>query len=257
MILLYVDESGSLDNPEDHFVVGGLAIHETDVRALNRTLDSIAGRHLDEHLRQLELHAQWIRTGKGPWGRIPREVKQGILNDVSRLLGRFGGHHGYALFAVVRAPEAVPAADPLERTFEELLLRFTQMLIRLGRAGDEQLGIVIADEAKYEGVLQPLVQRWRTSGTRFARLTRLAEVPLFIDSKATRLTQAADFVAHGVYRHYAAGDSTLFRPMLGAFDTEAGVLHGLVHLVRDYRRCPCAACVSRATAARLARRSAE
>lgn len=253
MILLYIDESGSLDDPNDHFVVGGLAVHETDVRALNRSMDSIAARHLDEHLRHLELHAQWIRTGKGAWGRIPRQSKQGILNDVPRLLGRYGGHHGNALFAVARAPQAVPTADPLERTFEELLLRFTQMLIRLGRAGDENLGIVIADEAKYEGILQPLVQRWRTSGTRFARLTRLAEVPLFIDSKATRLTQAADFVAHAVYRHYAAGDSALLSPMLGSFDTDGGVLHGFVHLVRDYRRCPCPPCISRATAARLGR----
>lgn len=251
MILLYIDESGSLEDPRDHFVVGGLAIHESDVRALNRTLDALAARYLSPQLQQLELHAQWIRAGKGPWGRIPRPVKDGLLRDVPRLLGRFGGHHGYGLFAVARAPEAVPAADPLERTFEELLLRFTQMLIRMGHAGNEELGLVIADKAKYEGILQPLAQRWRTTGTRFARLTRLAEVPLFIDSKATRLTQAADFVAHAVYRHYSAGDSSLFTPMLGAFDTDGGVLHGLVHLVRDYRRCPCPACVSRQTAARL------
>ncbi len=81
------------------------------------------------------------------------------------------------------------------------------MLLRLRYEGDDQLGLVIADKAKYEGVLQPIVQGWRTRGTRFGRLGRLAEVPLFIDSKATRLTQAADFVAHGVYRYYTAGDT--------------------------------------------------
>ncbi|HZT44657.1 MAG TPA: DUF3800 domain-containing protein [Gaiellaceae bacterium] len=252
MILLYLDESGSLDNPNEHFVVGGLAVHESDVRSLNRTIDAVARRHLAPHLQQLELHAQWIRAGKGPWGRVPRPVKESLLRDVPGVLGRLAGNHGYALFAVARAPGAVPAADPLERSFEELLLRFTQMLIRLGRAGDEQLGLVIADKAKYELVLQPVVQRWRTSGTRFVRLTRLAEVPLFIDSRSTRLTQAADFVAHAVYRHYQAGDGSLLARMLPAFDTEGGVLHGLVHLVRDYRRCPCPACVSRVTAVRLA-----
>jgi len=67
------------------------------------------------------------------------------------------------------------------------------------------------------------------------------------------MTQAADFVVHAVYRHYAAGDSSLVAPMLRAFDTEGGVIHGLVHLVRDYRRCPCPACVSRATAAQISR----
>lgn len=248
VILLYVDESGRID-PDDHFVIGGLAIHEADVRAFNRTLDTLAAHHLSPHLQHLELHAQWIRTGKGPWGRIPRSVRDGFLHDVPRLLGTFGGHHGYGLFAVVRAPQAVPAADPLERTFEELLLRFQEMLKRLGRQGDDQMGLGVADESKYEGVLQPLVQKWRTRGTRFAPLSRLAEVPLFVDSRATRLVQAADFVVHGVYRYYRAGDARLFTPMLGAFDTDGGVLHGLVHLVRDYRRCPCPACVSRATAA--------
>lgn len=243
MYLLYVDESGDASAPDDHFVVGGVAVHESRVRTLNRSLANVINRHLTV---DLELHAQWIRVGKGPWGAIPRSVKEGLLRDVPSALGRFGREPDAALFAVARAPGAVPTADPLERSYEELLLRFTQMLVRLNRVtGRDDHGIVIADEAKYELTLQPIVQRWRTSGTRFARLGRLVEVPLFIDSKATRLTQAADFVAHGVYRHYQAGDDSLFAPLLNGFDRVAGVRHGLVHLVRDYRRCPCAACASR------------
>lgn len=247
MYLLYVDESGDPAASSDHFVVGGLAVHESRVRSLNRSLEAIVGRYLTVNL---ELHAQWIRAGKGPWGAIPRPVKQGLLADIPASLGRFTRSPGAALFAVARAPGAVPAADPLERVYEELLLRFTQMLIRVNReTGRDDHGIVIADEAKYELTLQPIVQRWRTSGTRFARLGRLVEVPLFIDSKATRLTQAADFVAHAVYRHYEAGDDSLFAPLLNGFDAVGGVRHGLMHLVRDYRRCPCAACASRVVVA--------
>lgn len=243
MYLLYVDESGDVDSRTDHFVVGGVAVHESQVRTLNRQISNVVDRHLTVNL---ELHAQWIRAGKGPWGAVPRHVKTGLLTDVPAAIGRFAHGHDAALFAVARAPGAVPTADPLERTYEELLLRFTQMVIRLNRAtGRDDHGIVIADEAKYERTLQPIVQRWRTAGTRFARLGRLVEVPLFIDSKATRMTQAADFVAHAVYRHYEAGDDALFTPLLAGFDTVAGVRHGLVHLVRDYRRCPCAACASR------------
>ena len=221
MYLLYVDESGDPANAQDHFVVGGVAVHESRVRSLNRSLEGVAGRYLTVNL---ELHAQWIRAGKGPWGAIPRQVKQALLTELPTALGAFAASPGAALFAVARAPGAVPAADPLERTYEELLLRFTQMLIRLNRqTGRDDHGIVISDEAKYELALQPIVQRWRTAGTRFARLGRLAEVPLFIDSKATRLTQAADFVAHGVYRHYQAGDDSLMRPMLNGFDRVTGV----------------------------------
>jgi hypothetical protein len=61
------------------------------------------------------------------------------------------------------------------------------------------LGIVVADKARYESTLQPVVGQWRDIGTRFARLTRLVEVPLFVDSKAARLVQAADLVAHAVW----------------------------------------------------------
>lgn len=247
MYLLYIDESGDADASGDHFVVGGIAVHESRVRSLNRSLTTVVNRHLTVNL---ELHAQWIRAGKGPWGAIPRSVKQGLLADVPAALTTFTNTAGAALFAVARAPGAVPAADPLERTYEELLLRFTQMLVRLNReSGRDDHGIVIADEAKYESTLQPLVQRWRTSGTRFAKLGRLVEVPLFIDSRATRLTQAADFVAHGVYRYYQAGDDSLFTPLLNGFDGVDGIRHGLMHLVRDYRRCPCAACVSRVVVA--------
>lgn len=215
MYLLYLDESGDINDPGDHFVVGGVAVHESRARHMNRAIENVARRHL--HF-DLELHAQWIRTGKGPWGRIPRHVKEALLSEVPAALASPQA----TLFAVVRAPNAVPTADPLERTFEELLLRFTQMLVRINRDGRDEHGIVIADKARYEETLQPLVQRWRTTGTRFARLRRLVEVPLFIDSRATRLTQAADFVAHGVYRFYHAGDDRLFTPLLNRFDTVDG-----------------------------------
>ena len=135
---------------------------------MNRLVERIVSRYLDEHLRGMELHAQHIRGGKGPWRVIPPEVKQGILHDVCERVGTFGARQGAALFAVARAPQAVPVADPLERSFEELLLRFTQMLIRISRDGAPEMGLVIADQARYEGTLQPIVQRWQwTVGTRF------------------------------------------------------------------------------------------
>lgn len=117
LILLYIDESGSFDDPADHFVVGGVAVDERDARQLNRVIDSLAARHLDPHLRSLELHAQHIRAGKGPWGRVPTEIKTRLLSEVPRLLGRFSGTPGYALFAVARAPQAVPTADPFNASY--------------------------------------------------------------------------------------------------------------------------------------------
>jgi len=53
----------------------------------------------------LELHAQWIRVGKGTWGAIPRAVKAGLLRDIPAALAAFTRTPGAALFAVARAPK--------------------------------------------------------------------------------------------------------------------------------------------------------
>jgi uncharacterized protein DUF3800 len=251
VILLYVDESGQLGSHTHHFALGGVAVHEADLERLRRAIAGVVRRRLDEHLRGLELHAQRIRTGSGPWGSIARQPKEALLREIPRLLGRFGSEtsHPYGLFAVAQAPGAVPQADPMERCFEELFLRFTAMLVR---DSQETVGIVVADEAKYEKLLQPVANSWRAVGTRggrLQRLSRLAEVPLFADSKAARLLQMADFVAHFVYRYYNAGDKTMLS-MLNAFDRDGGVIHGLVHLVPHRFFCPCPPCMSRATAAK-------
>lgn len=245
MILLYVDESGTVEDAADHFVLGAVAVHETQVRSLGSAIDGILARRLGPAHRDLELHAKSVQSGGGRWRSVPRDTRASILSDAVRLLSTLGSTPGCALFAVAKGPAAIPQADPLERCFEELLLRFTQMLVRLQRHGNEHLGLVIADESKFETVLQPIVQEWRTQGTRFVRLTKLAEVPVFMSSGASRLTQAADVVAHGVYRHYKAADSSLLEPMLGAFDQDGDKIHGLVHLCRNYRSCECYASRSR------------
>lgn len=246
MHLLYVDESGSFEDLNNPVVLGALAIREDAVNALRRRIEGILATHLDHHLITLELHAAKVRGGSGPWRSIPRLVREAILNDVLALLAEQSPDR--SLFAVVRSPGAVPGANPLERVFEELLLRFSGYLKHFDHtASPATLGLVIADEAKYERILQPLVHGWRDSGTRFGRLTSIVEVPLFVDSQATRLIQMADFVAHFVFLHYAkpsqASAATLER-LLPAFD-QTNKLHGLVHLTLNHASCACYACSSR------------
>ncbi len=253
MFVLYVDESGNYDDPNDHFVVGGLAVHESDLTKLRVRLNRVVAKHLDPHLRGQELHANPIRTGKKTWRGVPRATREALVNDICRLLGTYGSRSKapFALFGVVRSPGAVPHADPLERCFEELFLRYTQMLIRLDPNSDAPRGIVVADKARYESTLQPITSMWREQGTRFRKLSRLAEVPLFVDSKATPFIQLADFVAHAIYRQYHANDSTMFMPMLPGFDETDEIIHGLVHLVQKRRACSCIACASRRGSRRL------
>ncbi len=256
--MLYIHESGGFDRRSEdleHVTVGGLAIHECTIERFRTRVDDLMAEVLDPPNRELEIHAAAMTAGRGPWRKMPRPVRFDLLHRLSSLLGSFPSvDPSFGLLAVARAPLAVPAADPLERVFEELLLRFRSMLDRMSREDSEQFGIVIADEAKYERILQPLVAEWRHTGIRrrrLGRLDRLVEVPLFVDSKTTRLLQMADLVAHSVWRFYERRISDLVGPMLPGFYADSGVMHGLVHLVPNYQQCPCPACVSRIARLRL------
>jgi len=242
-----VDESGSHETTDEHFVVGGVAIHEADLEALRRRVQALVSIHLAPHLYGLELHASSMRKGRGGWRSVPRPVRESLLRDVARLLGSFSPPSGnrYALFAVVREEGAVPYANPMERTFEELYLRFNGFLQRRAPGGAQYFGLVVADEAKYEKVLQPMVSQWRELGTRVGPVRQVVEVPLFVDSKATRLIQLADLVAHSVYLLYERDDEELVTLMQGAFDSTGGTLHGLVHLTPYHQLCRCRACSTR------------
>ncbi len=258
MLLLYIDESGSFDSQTEHGVLGGLAIHAADILDFRTRVDGLLATHLDEHLRGLELHAQQIRRGGKAWWGVPQPVRHGLLEDLVRLAGSYTSEGGnpFALLAVARSPGAVPTADPLERAFEELAYRFESMLLRLSTEDRPEMGLIICDEARHEQVVQLMANRWREAGgqRRFQRLkplAHLAEVPLFVDSKTTRLIQLADVIAHSVYQFYERGDRRWLGHLLPRFDIDGGVLHGLVHLHPRYKECPCPACVSRVARNRI------
>jgi hypothetical protein len=256
VFLLYIDESGSFDRDQQYGVFGGIAVHEADLNDLKAQVELIVARYLESHNRILELHASDMRTGSRGWRKIPEGVRHDLLRAIIELIGSYQPPSGnrYGLFAVARAPLAVPTADPVERSFQELLYHFAASLRDLGPAN----GIVISDEARHEQVVQPMVSRWRDEGDarKFWRLKPLrvvAEVPLFADSRVTRLLQLADIVAHAVYLYYERKDDRWIGPLLRAFSTDGGVMHGLMHLTPDHRICTCPACISRVTRDRLRR----
>ena len=76
-------------------------------------------------------------------------------------------------------------------------------------------------------------------------IRNMAEVPLFVDSRASRLVQLADHVAYAVFRRYESGDASFLDPILPRFDEEDGKLHGLVHMQTVNPHCMCPACMSR------------
>lgn len=175
-----------------------------------------------------------------------QRARAAFAGDVARLFTRSQGNgRRPTLFAVAVDRASFDRIDPVERAYEELFLRVDGYLGRLHTAGESHRSIAISDETRLEARLQQLMQAWRTTHGRVKRLAAFAEVPLFADSKATRLLQLADFVAHWTYRYYEASDASVFNVLSSRFDSDKGKLHGLVHLHASRGTCPCPACVSR------------
>ena len=243
MYLMYVDESG--DASSAHFTAAAVLVHEQDISECAGRLQACL-RELGPGWELAEYHAQHVRSGKGPWRRVRVAERLRLNAEIAgRLARNFTSGRGAVLFAVTIERAAFPGIDPVERAYEELFLRVDSFLGRLHAAGDSHRCVAISDETRLEPRLQQLMTAWRTSRGRVRRLSAFVEVPLFADSRASRMLQLADFAAHWTYRAYEADDTLVRDQLLPRFDTDRGRIHGLVHLRASRATCPCPACASR------------
>lgn len=246
MHILYVDDSGSVENAsERYFVLGGIAVFERglyhQITAVEKCIESFdLGDPAD-----IELHGSPMYSGRGAtWRRIrDRSTREAMI---SQALSVCATAPSVRLFAVAIDKAAVSPEDPIRLAFEELCNRFNLFLQRVNsRKPDEShRGLIVMDETKHEKPLQALAREFRINGARWGHFRNLAEVPLFVDSRASRLVQVADLVAYATWRKYEYDAGRFFDPLLPKFDSDGGVLHGLVHR-RGAIDCACPACQSR------------
>lgn len=246
MYILYLDGSGSVKNPgERHFILAGVAVFERQIYHLISRADQFVAALGLGHAADIELHASPMANGKRwPWKGLERKIR---LETIERGLSLLAdAHKSVAAFAVAVDKQTVSPSDSVEYAFEEICNRFNLFLARKWkRENDKQRGLVVMDKSSYEEGLQELARSFREEGTKWGRLRNLAEVPLFVDSAASRLIQIADLLAWAVWRRYEYGDSRFFDRVVTRFDKEGGVLHGLVHRKSAAEDCYCPACMSR------------
>jgi hypothetical protein len=242
MYLLYADESGNSDGDQDkYFVLGGIAMHEQRPYWLNDEVNQLESSFFKGG-EKVEFHAQAISAhAEEPWHSLDGKARTAILEGLCRIVA--GTREKVVLFGV--AVEKALYENPAERAFEELANRFDLFLRRLHAQGDTHRGLIIFDESRYEWTIQQLLSAYRDSGTRWGKIKSFADVPFFADSKSTRLLQLADLVAYSIFRRYERSNTWLLDKLIGKFDVEDGVIHGLVHLARDRQTCTCPACLSR------------
>ena len=212
MYLLYADESGSAPDPnQNHFVLAGVSLFERQGWWISNELDRIAERFNPADPISVELHESPMMGGRGSWQPFSKQDRLKAIEDALSVLAY--SHPSNRIFACVVNKSKVAPADPVEIAFEQLSSRFDHYLGRLHKKGDAQRGIMIFDKSTYESTLQGLATDFRTIGHSWGFLRNLAEVPLFLDSRASRLIQLADLVAYAIFG-ILKGEIKRFTPSL-------------------------------------------
>jgi hypothetical protein len=246
MHLLYLDESGGddLKATDKFFVLAGLSVFERVPFHLCRDVDEIQKKFIPSATEPIEFRASAIWSGNGePWASMARPDRVALMKSVYRLIG---GDGRITPFGIALEKPDYPSASPIQKTCEEIAGRFDAHLtgLELENHAEKQRGLMIFDQSRHEKTVQALLTQYRTTGASFGKVRHLAEVPLFTDSKITRMLQLADFVAYAIYRRYESSDAQFFDIILPRFTESAGKLHGLVHLTARFRECFCQPCFS-------------
>jgi hypothetical protein len=169
-------------------------------------------------------------NGKGRWRKFPLDERISAMKAALSVLA--SSHNSNRAFGVVVDKAAVSPRDPVEFCFEQVCSRFDQYLMRLHRARDTHRGMIIFDKSTAETSIQRLAHNFSTIGHQWGVVRNLAEVPVFIDSHASRLVQLADLIAYAMFRHYERQDSQFFDIFKHRFDAYGGVFHGLYYYKR-------------------------
>ena len=232
MYLLYVDESGKPDDPAiNHFVLAGVAVFERQGYWLSKELEKIAARFDPADPKSVELHGNPMVQGRQKWKQYPRQDRTNAIKDAFAALNRSNVDN--KIFAIVVEKGAIIDEDPVEYAFEQLCSRFDLYLKRKHHRKDTQRGLLVFDESTYENKFQALARDFGESGHRWGKLQNIAEVPLFADSKASRLIQLADLIAYSIFRYYEKNDDRFFNSLKSRFDKEGGKIHGLCYLSKQ------------------------
>ncbi|WP_323614905.1 DUF3800 domain-containing protein [Pseudomonas putida] len=211
MHLLYLDESGHEKDPNTNFfVMAGFAIFERSTHWLESQISPIAERFNAIDPGSVEFHGSPMFNGKDEWKSFaPADRVQATVDILSLLANQ---QLGIRVFASVIETSTMPAHQILERSYEAVAHQFDSYLAWMwSKYKNPQRGLVICDKASYEMRLQNLSTLFKHSGHSQGKLRNFAEVPLFLDSKASRLIQMADLIAYWIFRFYQSKDDRGYR----------------------------------------------
>ncbi|MFI4940595.1 MAG: DUF3800 domain-containing protein [Burkholderiales bacterium] len=229
MHLLYVDESGSVsDISQEYFVLAGVSVFERQTHWIEQKLNEIATCFNTVSPHELELHGSPMRSGKGAWRKILKPDREQAIKDALQFGIVDQPDDAVRLFGTVVKKSKLTGIDPVVHSFEQITSRFDMFLQRrYTKFKDPQRGLMLFDESTTEQRIQTLAREFKYSGHSYGKTRNYSEVPVFLDSRASRLIQLVDLVAYSIFRHYEHNDSQYFNILKPKFDSEGGVTHGL------------------------------
>jgi hypothetical protein len=228
-----VDDSGQVDDKNcNHCVLAGFAVFETKTFWIEKAINDIVSKHLPTY-PDIEIHGSPMRSGKGEWRGIPVETRNSIIMDILSIIPP---DRGIRLFASVIAKKKTPNPENInDDLFTQIASRFDMFLGRVYKQSglkNSQRGIAIFDDSRNELSFQRLSHIFSNTGNQWGnRHNNFSEVPLFLNSKMSRLIQLADLIAYSIFRNYEYGDSTYFDVIKGCFDTDGKSIFGLHTLI--------------------------
>lgn len=240
MFLLYLDDSGSADNPREEFLVlGGVCVWERQVSYFTRELDTIANRIRPGNPGSIEFHASEIFSGREePWKSMDKDQRRAVIKEVLGVLAN--AYDSACGFACAVHKKSYQPRHPMEIAFEDLCSRFDKFLQR-----KNEKGLIILDESTHETTLLRMAHDFRRLGTQWNAIRNIVDAPFFVTSRAFRCVQVADHVAYSVFRRYEAKDTNYLDIVLSRFDSDGKVIHGLRHVQAGLANCMCPSCLSR------------
>lgn len=229
MHLLYLDESGSASDPsQQYFVLAGVSVFERESHWVEQQLNTVAQRFDPASPYSLELHGSPMRSGKGVWRSHSKDDRLQAIGEALRVGVTNRSDKNVRLFGAVIKKAAIAGQDPVEMAFEQLTSRFDMYLKRLyNKHGNAQRGLILLDKSSTENRIQTLAREFKYEGHSWGTTKNLAEVPVFLDSRASRLIQLADLVAFAIFRFYEHNDNSFYDIIKDRFDAEGGTEHGL------------------------------
>jgi hypothetical protein len=241
--LLYLDESGDPHSwgSYSNFTLGGVAIHEGQIRNFADQLDTIQGSFFPGISVPIPFHASAIRAGKGQFNSLGATRKEELLHAIYQVMqkSKFPNLTAFATTAhisYVQDPEQV-----LHDVFQDVCQRFNTFLMLFAKYGKPEKGLLIIDRA-HEDHYRRLIAEFQKSGTEYGYLGNIVDIPYFAGCQATRMLQIADHCAYATFRRYENNDSTYFNMIIHAFDQRiSNKPDGLKHLTTN-RSCTCEAC---------------